>query len=293
MSSVKVVVLIVLSSIGSLTSVFAQEERPTPYFVTYDHRLEEKGTLEIANNSVPGHADGINPFLGNWSEFEYGATDWWTTELYVDWQHTRHDSSVFTGFRFENRFRPWELSHWFTPVFYVEYEHLNAADKILKEIVGFDGKDGLAASNHDLKHEKEHEFETKVIFSTDIGLWNISENLIGVRNVHEGPWEFGYAVGVSRQLAESNGHDCIFCAERFAAGVEMYGGVGDWGNITLSGTSHYIAPVVIWALPTDTYISFSPGWGLTDNSVGTLFRIGVSQDIDGFGHQLKNLFRRD
>ena len=49
--------------------------------------------------------------------------------LYLDWQHTKHEGSLFTGFRFENRFRPFLEEHRINPVFYVEYEHVNGADK--------------------------------------------------------------------------------------------------------------------------------------------------------------------
>jgi hypothetical protein len=274
-------------------TVFAQEQRPAaPYFVAYDHHMEERGTLEISNVSIPGQAEGVNPFLGNWTEFEYGTTNWWTTELYIDWQHTRHESSVFTGVRFENRFRPWSTPHWINPVLYIEYEHLNGADKILKEIVGFDGTADLAVANSEARLEHEREIETKLILSSDIGAWNLSENVIGAKNLHGGPWEFGYAVALSRPLATPSGSPCTFCARSFAAGVEVYGGLGEWDRVTLSGTSHYVAPVLQWTLPTETSIRISPGWGVTDQSVGFLFRIGVSQEIDNIGHHLKKPFSR-
>src|SRR2546425_7253727 len=38
-------------------------------------------------------------------EFEYGVTAWWTSELYLDGQSTRNESTFFTGYRWENRFR--------------------------------------------------------------------------------------------------------------------------------------------------------------------------------------------
>jgi len=270
-------------------TVFAQEKMKAPYLITYDAHLEEVDALEIGSVFTRGQAEGINPFLSNWTEFEYGATNWWTTELYIDWQHTRDESSLFTGVRFENRIRPWSTAHRVTPVLYVEYEHVNGADKILKEIVGFDGKEDLAAANSEARLEHEREIETKLILSSDIGRWNVSGNVIAVKNLHEGPWEFGYAVGVSRPLGAASG-PCTFCRQRFAAGVEVYGGLGEWGDVTFSGTSQYIAPVLLWTLPTDTSIQVSPGWGVTDQSVGFLFRIGVSQEIDNFGHHLKRLF---
>src|SRR5215813_5387790 len=82
---------------------FAQERLTRPYFVTYDHYLEEVDALEISTAFTTGRDSDINTFWANWTEFEYGARRWWTTALYLDSQHTRHEGSVFTGFRIENR----------------------------------------------------------------------------------------------------------------------------------------------------------------------------------------------
>lgn len=278
-------------SLGVLAAAgFGQDRPPTPYFVTYDHYMEELDTLEIGSASVLGRSSGLNTFLGNWTEFEYGARKWWTTEVYLDWQHTRHEGSVFTGFRFENRFRPLLETHRINPVLYVEYEHLNGADKVLKEIVGFDSKEDLKVPNSVARHEREREIETKLILSSQIGEWNLAENFIGAKNVHGGEWEFGYAVGVSRPLSTPTGNRCTLCPERFSAGVEMYGGLGTWSRFTVRGTSQYIAPAFLWTLPSETTIRVSPGWGITDESVRSLIRFGVSQEIDGIGRRIGKLF---
>src|SRR5882762_6847964 len=78
------------------SSALAQE---SPYFVAYDHYLEEPGNLEIEYFSTYGPQRGGNNFHAFWTEFEYGATAWWTTEFYLDGQTSFHDSTVFTGFR--------------------------------------------------------------------------------------------------------------------------------------------------------------------------------------------------
>ena len=57
-----------------------------------------------------------NRFIGSNVEFEFGATAWWTTEFYLDGQITQHDSTIFTGYRWENRFRPLMREHWINPV---------------------------------------------------------------------------------------------------------------------------------------------------------------------------------
>jgi hypothetical protein len=293
-SSVKFNVAILLV-VGGVSGFFpelglAQEQLEKPYFVTYNDHLEDRDTLEISPNAVLGVAQGINTFWGLWTEFEYGATKWWTTELYIEGQHTRHEGSLFTGFRFENRFRVLSGDHRVNPVLYVEYEHLNGADKILKEVVGFDGKQDFRVPNSVAREEDEHEFETKLILSSQVKGWNFSENFIGAKNIHGEPWEFGYAAGLSRPLKFPTGKRCAFCLESVTAGLEMYGGLGTWNDFTLRGTSQYIAPVVKWDLPSETAIRISPGWGLTDTSVRMLFRIGVSQEIDEFGHKIAKLF---
>jgi hypothetical protein len=271
---------------------WGQEETPRPYFVAYDHYMEELDSLEIDANAVQGRAHDIHTFVGGATEFEYGARKWWTTELYLDWQHTKHEGSLFTGFRWENRFRPLLEEHRINPVLYFEYEHLNAADKALKEVVGFDSRRDLQVPNDIARHIRAHEMETRLILSSELGQWNLTENFIGEKNLNGGPWEFGNVVGVSRPLAAATGRHCTFCAEKFSAGAEFYGGLGTWGKFTARGTSQYLAPTLLWALPSDTTIRVSPGWGLTDQSVRILFRVGVTQDIDDIGQKIRGLFSK-
>jgi hypothetical protein len=136
------------------------------------------------------------------------------------------------------------------------------------------------------------EIETRLILSSQIGEWNFTENLVGETNLKGGPWEFGYAVGLSRPLAPAIGTRCAFCPEKFAAGVEVYGGLGTAQDLTLSGTSHYVAPLLLWAILGETTIYVSPGWGLTNQSIRMLFRIGISTEIDDIGSRLRKLLPR-
>ena len=118
-------------------AVSAQAQE-SPYIVTYDHFLEEPGSLEVEYFSTFGTQRAGNDFHAYWAEFEYGATAWWTTELYLDGQTTFNDNTIFTGFRIENRFRLLQQEHFINPVLYFEYEQINGADKILKEVEGHD-----------------------------------------------------------------------------------------------------------------------------------------------------------
>ncbi|PYU84170.1 MAG: hypothetical protein DMG51_10875, partial [Acidobacteria bacterium] len=72
--------------------------------------------------------------------------------------------------------------------------------------------------------------------------------------------------------------------------VEMYGGLGDRHSFGLHDTSHYLAPVLAWNLPSGWTLRISPGFGLNDNSHGFLLRWGVSREIAGFGSMVSRLF---
>jgi len=264
----------------------------SPYIVTYNHYLEEPGSLEVEYFSTFGTQRGGNDFHAFWAEFEYGATAWWTTELYLDGQTTFHDSTVFTGFRVENRFRLLQREHLVNPVLYIEYEQISGADKILKEVEGHDVESDFADSNSALRKEHQHELELKLLLSSTFKGWNVAVNPIATKNLSPSePWEFAYATGVSRPLAlKASPNLCNFCLENFVAGVEMYGGLGDTQSAGLHDTSHYLAPVVAWNLPSDWTVRLSSGFGLNDNSHRLLLRWGISRELSGFGEMVGRLF---
>jgi len=269
--------------------VLAQE---SPYIVSYDHYLEEPGSLEVEYFSTFGTQRGGNDFDAFWTEFEYGATAWWTTEVYLAGQTTFNDSTIFTGFRWENRFRLLQREHLVNPVLYIEYENTNAADKILKEVEGHDVESDYAASNAVLRQEHDHELEMKLLLSSTFKGWNVAVNPIVTKNLLPSePWEFAYAIGASRPLAlKASPNRCNFCRENFIAGVEMYGGLGDAQSAGLHDTSHYLAPVVAWNLPSDWTVRLSSGFGLDDNSHRLLLRWGLSREFSGFGEMVGRLF---
>lgn len=264
-----------------------------PFFVTYTHQMEEPGNLEFAVKSVSGNPDGSSRFWGAATEFEYGVKGWWTTEVYLDGQTTRHDSTVFTGYRWENRFRLLPREHWINPVLYVEFENINGADKSLLEVVGTDGKADLIGSNAESRIEKLCEVEAKLILSSYFKDWTIAENFIAEKNVRHAPYEFGYAIGVSRPLAlAARPEPCEFCRENFQVGVEVYGGIGTDAGFGFHDTSHYVAPTVAWRLSNGTTFRVSPGFGVTSSSTGFLLRAGVSYEVAQFGRQAKHLFQQ-
>ena len=272
--------------IAAASAACRAQERP--YFVTYSHEMEEPGNLEIEMFSVVGKPPGGNRFLGSTTEFEYGAKAWWTTEFYLDGQSTWHDSTIFTGYRWENRFRPLLREHRINPVIYVEYEN-TSADKALREVVGHDGRPDFYDSNAVARADKERELELKLILGSNFRGWNLSENFIAEKNFTDDPWEFGYAWAASRPLRlAASAHKCAFCREKFMAGVEMYGGLGDALGFGLKNTSHYLGPAINWSAPNGMTFSFSLQFGLNDYSIPRLYRFGVQYEIE----QIVNRFRR-
>ena len=283
-------ILFVIAMLPSLipVRVVAQEN---PYIVAYDHYMEEPGSLEVEYFSTFGTQRAGNDFHSFWMEFEYGATAWWTTEFYVDGQTTFHDSTLLTGFRWENRFRPLKHEHFINPVIYVEYEHISGADKILKEIEGHDGEGDTADSNALARQEHKQELEFKLLLSSTYKGWNFVENTLAAKNLANEPWEFGYALGASHPLKlKAIPKRCNFCAENFIVGAELYGGLGDRHSFGLKDTSHYLAPVAAWNLPSGWTIRISPGFGLNDNSHCLLLRWGLSREFSGFGDFVGHLF---
>jgi hypothetical protein len=154
-------------------------------------------------------------------------------------------------------------------------------------VVGFDTFEGLLEPPDETRHEKKREIETKLILSSNIRGWNFAGNLIAEKNLAGEPFEFGYAAAASRPLAlAASPEPCSLCPENFSLGVELYGGLGEWGQVKLAGTSHYVAPAVAWNLPNGVTFKLSPSFGINSNSNRALVRFGVSYEIPLFGSRM-------
>jgi hypothetical protein len=283
-------VLIALAVLLFAAPRLARAQQEPPYFVTYSSVLEEPGNLEIENQNIAAAPHNANAFFAPTVEFEYGVTAWWTAEAYLQGQTTANDSTVFTGFRFESRFRPLPREYWINPVLYAEYENVNSADKSFLEITGHDSITTLQVSNSELRKETERSLEGKLILSSNARGFNISENFIAEKAVNETePAEFGYALAVAHPLAnQGSGKPCTFCRQNVAAGAELFGGLGTTDEFGLKQTSQYAAPTVALYTPSGFTLKFSPEFGLNANSAGVLWRFGVSYEIQ----QFRDYFRR-
>lgn len=274
--------------LGCMTLAHGQE---APYFVTYDHHLEEPGNLEIETSATAGiPRSGQQLFVAPYMEIEYGVTGRWTSELYLESQATSGDSAVFTGWRLENRFRPLKREHGINPVLYLEYENVNEASRIMKEVEGH--SEISSERNAELSRTAVHELEAKLILSSDVHDWNLAGNFLATKNfsASEG-FEFGYALGVAHPLARvASGKQCRLCRENFVAGLEMYGGLGSTLDLSLHETAHYVAPAIAWQMSDNSSLRFSAGFGLTHVSNPVLLRFGYSYEIRGFGRKLAQMF---
>src|ERR1700690_1059697 len=147
----KFLFLLICGLAGS-ASLFAQE---APYFVTYSDALEEPGNLEISYKGINAAPKNANTFNSGTVELEYGLKAWWTTEVYFSGQSTQNDSTVFTAFRWENRFRPLLRNHFINPVLYAEFENTNGADRSFLEVMDHDSIQNLYLTNAQARAAKE------------------------------------------------------------------------------------------------------------------------------------------
>jgi len=289
MTGIHTTLLLALALLASLPAR-AQE---SPFFVTYTHHMDEPGNLDFEISGTTGvPRSGQQLYVAPYMELEYGVTARWTSELYLEGQSSPGDSTVLTGWRFENRYRPLAREHWINPVLYLEYESLNEASRVQKEIEG--GGPDLTSRNALLTPEHGHELETKLILSSDYHDWNISENFVAAKNFSQSEGvEFGYSFGIARPFATlASGAECRLCRENFIAGVEMYGGLGSTLGFGIHDTAHYVAPVISWTVSDNSTLRFSTGFGLTDQSNRVLIRFGYAYEFQGVGAQIGRLFGR-
>jgi len=263
-----------------------------PFFVTYDHHPAEKGEVELmlmtdyAKSKVGGN------YVAQMLEIEYGVTKKLTTELMLEGQKTMGDTWVFTGWRWENRYRLFERELPVNPMIYVEWENLNGATKYKMEVSGF--RDLQPVRNKEAKKEKERILETKLILGKDFGPLTVALNWINESDTRN-KWEtaFGYTLGARYSLSQAysekkengdgdhnhhgkDGHSMT----QWVVGAEMYGALGDTTNFGIKPNrqEHYFAPVLQFKkhLPNMMiHFHLSPAIGLTRASDHFLIRTSI------------------
>jgi len=192
-------------------------------FINYSSHLEEKGETEFFVSTDVGYLDDLNPFFATVLEYEYGITDFWTTELKVETATTSKFAYAYVGYRFENRIRLLSESTFIVPVLYAEYENLHIESPFVQEVVGY-------AKYQHANLEKHHErgLETRIILGKDINKKRGHVSLNWINESEPEGTKFGYSMGLTYKLTTESTietkekHDIQTCI-----GLEIYGGLGD------------------------------------------------------------------
>ena len=152
--------------------------------------------------------------------FEYGATAWWTTGFYLDGQTTFNDSTLFTGFRWENRFRPLKRERTSEiRSFNCEYEHIKYFGQNFEGSGrGHDVEADTLDSNTILRQEHAHELGfPNLLLSRLLKEAGTSCRTRSPPKSFQRTIEFGYALGASRPIAlKASAKRCApFAARKF------------------------------------------------------------------------------
>jgi hypothetical protein len=132
---------------------------------------------------------------------------------------TANESTVFTGFRWENAFGFCCANTGSIRCFTLNSKTSILQTSLYSKLSGTLFADDFLTRND--RREKKREAELKLILSSNFKGWNVSENMIAEKNLRGDPWEFGYALGVSRPLAlVASAKSWVFCRENLSAGAE-------------------------------------------------------------------------
>ncbi|NOZ26300.1 MAG: hypothetical protein GXO94_09465 [Nitrospirae bacterium] len=238
-------------------------------FVLYNHHTADTGELEVMFMTDIGQEPDGTRYTSQMVEFEVGVTDRWTSEFMIEGQVTSGEGGYnFTGFRWENRYRPFEYGTFLNPVFYMEYESLAEDTKYLMEVSGRED-----AAEREKARPRERVLETRLILGRDITpRLDMAVNWLNESDLDTGVTSFGYAAGLNYRLfgrgPAGHARDVVF-------GLELFGGLGDSDKgITADPgvTQHYLSPNLMIRLSGDLTVRFGGAIGLTD----------VSQDLARF-----------
>jgi hypothetical protein len=260
-----------------------------PFFVTYSHELQPQGDLEVSLRTLAGGWKTADWFDSETVEFEYGATDRWTTSVYLDAEYSPKSNARFTGYRWENRIRLIRREHPLNPVLYVEVANTSSNDRSILDVIGRERISAPTAGGNCLEPVT---LEGRLILSSNVSGWTLAENIIAERTIHDASADVGYAIGVARPLTIGPEQErCKWCAANIKVGAELYGGLGTLHRFGLAKTVHYAAASLSWTAGTGTALSFSAGFAIGHRSGGAVLRVTIAHDVDDFGRSVRNLFR--
>ena len=252
-------------------------------FILYNHHTADEGEREIMlMNDFGQDFDGTR-YVSQMVELELGITDRWTTEFMIEGQTTSGEGGYnFTGWRWENRYRPFEYGTFLNPVLYVEWEDLSEDTKYLMEVSG-----RTDAEEHEKARPRERIFETRLILGQDITeRLDVAFNWINESDFDTGVTAFGYAAGLNYKLTKRPNHVRHIEEEHgyhpeIRFGVELFGGLGDSDKgITANSdiTAHYLGVNALYHMTQKVMVKFGGAVGLTNVSQD-LFRLAVGYEF--------------
>ena len=252
-------------------------------FILYNHHTPEAGEKEVMfMNDLGQEPDGTR-YAAQMIEVEYGITDRWATGFMIEGQATSGEGGYhFTGWRWENRYRPFEYGTPLNPVLYVEWEDLGEDTKYKMEVSG-----RTDATVREKSRPRERILETRLILGQDISRrLDVAFNWINEHDLDTGVTAFGYALGLNykvaelpnsvRHIEEEHGYH-----PEVRAGVELFGGLGDSDKgITADAgvTEHYLGFNMLLHLTKNAMVKFGGAIGLTNVSED-LFRLALGYEF--------------
>jgi len=223
--------------------------------VLYNYHTPAAGEKEIAIMSDLAQDATGSRYTAQMVEVEFGITDQLTTSFMFEGQATSGQGNyLFTGFRWENRYRLFDEGTTLNPVLYLEYEDLSFDTKYIMEI---GGRSDAAATT--TTRPRERVLETRLILSQDLSnQLDLSFNWINESNLDTGITAFGYATGINYAIMDDT-----------LLGLELFGGLGDSNKgVTTRGsiTQHYLGTNFRFGI-TDTWkMKLGGAIGLTNIS---------------------------
>lgn len=253
------------------------------YFTTYNHHIEagEWELMFMNDYTVPStinRESGEGHYFSQMIELEYGVTDRFATELMIEgFEDLESGKSMFTGFRWENRFKLFKKETFFNPLVYMEYEHLQKETRYKMEVSGWIKPPYKEEDSGEERDERI--LETRIILSHDFKNTNIAFNWINETDLRNSTTDFGYSIGVLHYIG--SGHEHHHNRSSFislsALGIEFYGGVGDSKKFSFrpADQQHYIQPLLVFHLSSGLMLHTGFAWGLTNSSDRFLGRVAI------------------
>lgn len=177
----------------------AQGSADMGYLTTYSHHIE-KGELELmlmndltSPSSIRKEREGLGDYFSHMIELDYSVTDQLVVEFMPEWfEDVNTGKSMFTGFRYEVRYKLFHDDVPLNPQVYAEYEDLHIATRYKMEVSGWVNPPYTITEKEE---DRERILESRLILSQDVGPATVAANWINESDMNNGVTAFGYSLG--------------------------------------------------------------------------------------------------